>query len=66
MKISRASFRWLMIVMAFFAIAINYMDRQTLSVTAPLLMVRFHMSNEVYARVIFGRCCTDRHQGRLL
>lgn len=54
MKNSRAGLRWLMIAMAFVATAINYMDRQTLSVTAPVLMVRFHMSNQAYARVIFA------------
>lgn len=50
----RSGMRWLMIAMAFVATAINYMDRQTLSVTAPVLMVRFSMSNQAYARVVFG------------
>lgn len=48
------SFRWLMISLAFLATAINYLDRQTLSVAAPVLMSQFHMTNEVYARVIFA------------
>ena len=30
--------RWLMIGLAFFATVINYLDRQTLSVMAPLLI----------------------------
>ena len=51
---SPSRLRWLMIAMAFVATAINYIDRQTLSVTAPVLLVRFHMSNEAYARVIFA------------
>jgi MFS transporter, ACS family, hexuronate transporter len=46
--------RWLMISFAFLATAINYLDRQTLSVAAPVLMERFHMSNEAYARIIFA------------
>jgi MFS transporter, ACS family, hexuronate transporter len=43
-----------MISLAFFATAINYLDRQTLSVAAPVLMGQFRMSNEAYARVIFA------------
>lgn len=43
-----------MVALAFFATAINYLDRQTLSVAAPVLMKQFHMSNETYARVIFA------------
>lgn len=46
--------RWLMISLVFLATAINYLDRQTLSVVAPVLMSRFHMSAEDYSRVIFG------------
>src|SRR5262249_5759856 len=41
-----------MIALAFFATVINYLDRQTLSVAAPLLREQFHMSNEVYSRVV--------------
>src|SRR4051794_41778085 len=41
-----------MIALAFFATVINYMDRQTLSVAAPFLRDEFHMSNEVYSRVV--------------
>lgn len=54
MRSSHPSFRWLMVALAFFATAINYLDRQTLSVAAPVLMDQFHMSNEIYARVIFA------------
>jgi ACS family hexuronate transporter-like MFS transporter len=46
--------RWLMISLVFLATAINYLDRQTLSVVAPVLMDHFHMSNEAYSRVIFA------------
>ena len=41
-----------MISLAFFATMINYLDRQTLSVAAPILRERFHMSNEGYSHVV--------------
>src|SRR5450755_1408972 len=44
--------RWRMIWLAFFATMINYLDRQTLSVAAPILREQFHMSNEGYSRVV--------------
>jgi ACS family hexuronate transporter-like MFS transporter len=43
-----------MISLAFWATAINYLDRQTLSVAAPVLRDQFHMSNTEYARVLFA------------
>ena len=46
--------RWVMISLAFFATAINYLDRQTLSVAAPVLIDQFHMSNVAYSRVLFA------------
>lgn len=46
--------RWVMITLVFLATAINYLDRQTLSVVAPLLLDLYHMSNETYARIIFA------------
>ena len=44
--------RWRMIALAFLATMINYLDRQTLSVAAPTLRDQFHMSNEVYSRIV--------------
>ena len=44
--------RWRMISLAFFATVINYLDRQTLSVAAPILREQFHISNQDYSRVI--------------
>jgi MFS transporter, ACS family, hexuronate transporter len=44
--------RWRMIALAFLATVINYLDRQTLSVAAPMLREQFHMSNEVYSRIV--------------
>lgn len=43
--------RWRMIGLAFSATAINYLDRQSLSVAAPVLAEKFHMSDVVYSRV---------------
>ena len=44
--------RWVMIGMAFLATVINYLDRQALSVTAPVLTDLFGMSNETYGLVV--------------
>jgi len=46
--------RWAMIALVFLATAINYLDRQALSVVAPVLLDRYHMSNETYSRIIFA------------
>jgi len=43
-----------MIALAFFATTINYLDRQTLSVAAPVLIDQFGMSHAAYARVVFA------------
>jgi MFS transporter, ACS family, hexuronate transporter len=44
--------RWLMISLAFFATLINYLDRQTLSVVAPVLLDNFHMDSVDYSHVV--------------
>lgn len=44
--------RWLMIALAFLATVINYLDRQTLSVVAPLLSAEFGMTSETYGLVV--------------
>jgi ACS family hexuronate transporter-like MFS transporter len=41
-----------MIGFAFLATVINYLDRQALSVVAPVLREEFHMSNEAYGYVL--------------
>jgi ACS family hexuronate transporter-like MFS transporter len=46
--------RWAMIALVFLATVINYLDRQTLSVAAPVLREQFHMSNQDYSRVVFA------------
>jgi ACS family hexuronate transporter-like MFS transporter len=43
-----------MISLAFFATLINYLDRQSLSVAAPILETQFHLSSIDYSRVLFA------------
>jgi ACS family hexuronate transporter-like MFS transporter len=43
-----------MISLAFAATLVNYLDRQALSVAAPLLLTQFHMSSVDYSRVLFA------------
>ncbi|MBZ5561770.1 MAG: MFS transporter [Acidobacteriia bacterium] len=54
MKRSYPRLRWVMIALVFWATVINYLDRQTLSVVAPVLMDRYHISNVAYSRIIFA------------
>jgi len=49
-----STLRWGMISLAFFATLINYLDRQSLSVAAPILQSQFHMSSVGYSRVLFA------------
>ncbi len=46
--------RWCMIGLVFFATVVNYLDRQTLSVAAPVIIEQFHLSNVEYSRIIFA------------
>jgi ACS family hexuronate transporter-like MFS transporter len=43
-----------MISLVFWATVVNYLDRQALSVAAPVLRDEFGMSNVVYSRVVFA------------
>jgi len=43
--------RWWVVTLLFFVTVLNYVDRQTLSVLAPVLRDEFRMSNTDYARV---------------
>ena len=45
--------RWVMISLVFLATVINYLDRQTLSVVAPILRGQFQMSHTSYSRIVF-------------
>jgi MFS transporter, ACS family, hexuronate transporter len=44
--------RWLMIGLAFAATVVNYLDRQTLSVVAPVLRVQLHFGDVEYSRIV--------------
>jgi MFS transporter, ACS family, hexuronate transporter len=46
--------KWLVLGMAFLATVINYLDRQTLSVMAPILLAKFQISAQVYSEIIFA------------
>src|SRR3974377_1840372 len=46
--------RWVMISLVFLATVINYLDRQTLSVVAPILHEQFRMSHTSYSRIVFA------------
>lgn len=46
--------RWMMLGFAFLATVINYLDRQTLSVLAPVLLERFRISATTYSHIIFA------------
>jgi len=46
--------RWLMLAFTFFATVINYLDRQTLSVLAPVLLEKFRISATTYSRILFA------------
>lgn len=46
--------RWLMIALAFLATVINYLDRQTLSVAAPVLRKELNFGDIEYSRIVFA------------
>jgi MFS transporter, ACS family, hexuronate transporter len=50
----RGGRKWIVLGFAFLATVINYFDRQTLSVMAPVLLDQFHISAENYSRIIFA------------
>ena len=44
--------RWVILALIFSITVINFIDRQTLSVLAPVLRATFHLSNEYYGRIV--------------
>jgi ACS family hexuronate transporter-like MFS transporter len=52
--VNPSRWRWVIIGFAFLATVINYLDRQTLSIAAPVLRDEFRLSNEAYSWVLFG------------
>jgi ACS family hexuronate transporter-like MFS transporter len=49
-----SNIRWVMLGMTFLATVINYLDRQTLSVMAPVLLDQFHITAGRYSQIIFA------------
>jgi ACS family hexuronate transporter-like MFS transporter len=47
-------FRWRIVAILFLSTVINYIDRQTLSVLAPLLKVEYHWNNEDFGVIIIA------------
>lgn len=54
LKVNSSRMRWVVLGFAFLATVINYLDRQTLSVMAPVLLAQFHISAETYSQIIFA------------
>ena len=54
LQIQPSGMRWLMISLAFLATVINYLDRQTLSVAAPVLRKELNFGDIEYSRIVFA------------
>jgi MFS transporter, ACS family, hexuronate transporter len=44
--------RWVILALVFTIIVVNFIDRQTLSMLAPVLRRVFHLTNEAYGRIV--------------
>ena len=53
-RIAKDPQKWRMLSLAFLATVINYLNRQTLSVMAPVLLPRFQISATEYSRIVFA------------
>jgi MFS transporter, ACS family, hexuronate transporter len=51
-QLARDRTKWLVLSFAFLATVINYLDRQTLSVMAPVLLEEFHISAQRYSYIV--------------
>ena len=62
--------RWLILALLFSITVINFIDRQTLSVLAPVIRSIFHLSNEQYGRIVaalqFGMMSGEFPMGYLM
>jgi ACS family hexuronate transporter-like MFS transporter len=62
--------RWLILSLLFLITVINFIDRQTLSILAPLLRSTLHLSNEQYGRIVsafqFGMMSGEFPMGYLM
>jgi ACS family hexuronate transporter-like MFS transporter len=50
----RKRLRWWIVGVLFLSTVINYIDRQTLSVLAPVITREFHFTHEEYAHIVFA------------
>jgi MFS transporter, ACS family, hexuronate transporter len=44
--------RWQILILLFLVTVVNFVDRQTLSVVAPVIRTEFHLSNTDYGRIV--------------
>ncbi|HVW04649.1 MAG TPA: MFS transporter [Vicinamibacterales bacterium] len=62
--------RWWMLALLFLITVINFVDRQTLSVLAPIIRDTFHLSNEQYGTIVswfqFGMVVGEFPMGALM
>ncbi len=69
-QLARDRTKWLVLSFAFLATVINYLDRQTLSVMAPVLLEEFHISAQRYSYIVsafmLAYTLTNGVSGRLL
>ena len=62
--------RWLILGVIFLVTVINFIDRQTLSVLAPVIRQQFHLTNTQYGRIVsafmFGMLSGELPMGLLM
>ncbi|MEZ2346728.1 MFS transporter [Terriglobus sp. RCC_193] len=62
--------RWLILALLFAITVVNFVDRQTLSVLAPVVRQNLHLSNEAYGRIVsafqFGMMTGELPMGALM
>ena len=67
---TKSSRRWVVLSLIFSITVINFIDRQTLSVLAPVLRASYHLSNEAYGRIVaalqFGMMSSEFPMGWLM
>ncbi len=67
---TKSSRRWVVLTLIFSITVINFIDRQTLSVLAPVLRASYHLSNEAYGRIVaalqFGMMSSEFPMGWLM
>jgi hypothetical protein len=56
--------RWLVLTLVFLVTVVNFVDRQTLSVVAPVIREKFHLSNTDYGRIVWEFAADSRSRLR--